>query len=252
MADAWARRSALLAFGVVVIVAAVSWWLPFITDKHQVLDSTPSPPGIFGSTVVTAQSGQSLCWSKLPLDADAQVLGFVPVTNAGPAPPLRLRLAAPGYVFRMRVPGGYADRQVLQIPLRGTPPAANATLCVTPLGHALGFLATNEGRTLSRPDIAVGGKPIPNVDAVVQFAERQPRSLLQLPGTIATHAKVVSAPLFPRWLIWLLVVLPVLAVPALVAGAIDRALRPAGASAGWTARLRARRRRGSRRSSGRA
>src|SRR5690349_21480925 len=122
MAEGWARRSALLAFGAVVAVAALAWWLPFVTQKRQVLDSTPSPPGIFGSTVVTAKSGQSLCWSKLPLDSHAQVLGFVPVTNAGPAPPLRLRLTAPGYAFATRVAAGYPDRQVLQVALPGTPP----------------------------------------------------------------------------------------------------------------------------------
>jgi hypothetical protein len=246
MADLWRRRSALVAFAAVVLVAAVAWWLPFLTQKHEVLDATPSPPGLFGSTVVSLKSGQTLCWSKLPLDGDVQVVGFVPVTNGGPAPPLRLHLAAPGYSFSTRVPGGYPERQVLHVPVTGTPPAENGTLCVRPLGHGVGFFATNEPRTLSRPDVAVGGQTVPGVDVVVQFSERNPRSLLQLPGTIATHAKVVAAPLLPHWLLWLLVVLPVLAVPLLVGFAIDRALPDRGGAAAWSARLRARRHRGSR------
>jgi hypothetical protein len=214
-----------VAFASAIGLLLVLWWIPWLTQQRDVIVSSPSPPGLFGATTVAVKSPQELCWSNVPLDHRAQVLGVFPVTGGGAAPALHFRLAAPGYATTADVPAsGYADRQLLRVPLRASPPDAVGTLCVRPDHGALEFVGTNEPRTRSRPDISVGGKPV-DADVVLYFYRRAPASIGNRLGEIASHAQVVAAPFFGRWLLISLLVLVAAGVPIAVGFAIVHALR---------------------------
>jgi hypothetical protein len=213
-----------VAFAAVVGALAILWWIPWLTQPRDLIVSTPSPPGLFGATTVAVKHPQQLCWSNVPLDHTAQVLGVFPATAGAQAPPLRFRLTAPGYALTATTPSGYGDRQLLRVPLNQPPPDAVGRVCVEPLRGALQFIGTNEVRTRSRPDITVGGKAV-DADVVLYFYRRSTASVGGYIGKIAAHAQVVAAPFFGRWLLIALLVLTAAGVPVALGFAIMRALR---------------------------
>ncbi|WP_157591796.1 hypothetical protein [Solirubrobacter soli] len=216
------RRPITVAAAVVCLVAA-AFFVPFLLRDHDLVASTPSPRPLFNVTPLALPANQPLCISRVTIPPDARQVRFTAITGGAPGPELAVTLAAPGYSARATVPAGYADATTVAPRITPPPDARLGTVCIARRGNTpVSLTATAETRTQSRPEGRIDGAPV-DADAYLAFYEGATGTPLAHLGDIVDRASAFRPGIVGPWLLWPLLALAVLGVPAGVVWALRRA-----------------------------
>jgi hypothetical protein len=201
----------------IVLIGALVWWRPFLTEERAVVTSTPAPVGVFVTSTIDLKRGSQACVGPVALDratGKAQ-MGFASATGTAQ---LVLEASAPGYRYRREVR--------LDVSPRGTPVALDiaspprdliGTLCVTNAARApLSVIGTTEALSFGPAKTSVDGVAIGDRSMALNLLEARPRSILSRLGTIVHRASDFTGGLVPFWLSWLLVVGLVVGTPVAI------------------------------------
>jgi hypothetical protein len=207
------------------VLAGVSF-LHFLVVKRELVASTPSPRPLFEVTDVRLPPQRQLCITDVTIPHDAGRLRVQVRTFGRPGPALDVTLRAPGYSERLTVPAGYPDLQVTSAPMRPPRTDSLGEVCLRHGGaNAIALAGSAEDRTRSRPQGVLDGRP-ERADAYLAFDEAGRASALSRTGAIVAHMSAFRPGIVGPWLLWPLLVLVVVGVPAGVLWAIFRAVSP--------------------------
>jgi hypothetical protein len=215
----------------VALPALVGWalaaalFLPFLAEQRELVASTPSPRPLFELSLVEIPPGERLCIAGVTIPAEAEQVRLQVGTFGRPGPALAIDLDAAAYRERLAVPGGYADSAVVAAAM--DPPATDrlGRVCVAHRGlERIALVGTTEERTRSRPEGRVGATPVA-ADAYLAFYERGSASALERTGEIVDRMSAFRPGVVAPWLLWPLLALTVVGVPAGVVWAALRAAR---------------------------
>jgi hypothetical protein len=221
-------RIALLA-PLVVAIAALAGFLPFLTREREVVVATPQPPPLFQPAPITLLLGAEVCPGPLRIDGGADVVRVVGERfSEGDATVLHVAVSGPGYAAA-RTYRDYAPGQALDVALPRPPRPLAAKLCVANYGDRAGLVQGNgEGRGQGALTTTLNGRPSP-VSLVVTLLRERRQSVLARLGETFRHAAALQPGFAPAGVLWVLAVLVLLGVPAAVTVALRRA--PSGVEA---------------------
>jgi hypothetical protein len=208
----------------IVLVLAGARFVRYLTVERGLVASTPSPRPVFKVTEVPLASGKRLCLTDVTIPRDAQRLRMQVSTAGRPGPALAIELRAGAYDERLQVPAGYPDGTVLDAPMRPPAAASLGEVCLRQDGGApIALVGTTEERTLSRPVGKLDGRAIAP-DTYLVFDEAGTASALSKTPAILARMSAFRPGIVGPWLLWPLLALVVVGVPAGVVWALRRAL----------------------------
>jgi hypothetical protein len=222
-----AKRVFGIGLAIFVVVGAILW-IPWATQKRQVIASTPVPPALFGITPAPLKPGSNACMSLVTFDPDTQVGEIGADPGKKPGPPLAIVATAPGYRATARIPGGYKYSPALQFNL--TPPKRSVIgqLCVRNTGkRTVSLNGSTEYRTMGRPILAIDGAVQP-MHAHLAFYARTQQSYVSRLGPIFSHASAFTPPFLSQALLILIALLALIGIPVGAYAALAIAARDDG------------------------
>jgi len=206
------RRTGPAALAAVLVVFTVVAAIPWTTERRDYPASIPQATPLFFTSVVRLAPGAEACFNHAVIEPRSEEARFRVGTIRRAGAPLLLRMDGPGYRSRSRIPGGYADNTLLEVPV--TPPAraTPVRVCIRNGGRTRMDLYGAADRTRSRSRTRVDGRLVrPNV--AFGFWERRERTLAdRLPETVE-RMTVMRAALIGEWLVWPLLLLGLVGVP---------------------------------------
>jgi hypothetical protein len=218
-------RRALIAWGCALAVLGAVLWLPWATKERTVVAATPVPPPLFGITPAPLKGGSTACMQQVTFSPETQIGEIGVATGGKPGPPLAITASARDYRSTARVGPGYRDDPSLRFQLAAPGGPVIGRLCIRNEGHrAISLNATNEFRTMGRPQLVVDGQPQP-IDPHLAFYSRVEQSYLSRVGEIFTHAAVFTPAFLSKVVLMLLALLALAGIPLLVIAAFARAAR---------------------------
>jgi hypothetical protein len=217
----------VLVAAIAMLVAAAAFFVPYLTKKREVVESTPSvaplPPG--GLVPMTLQPGDDLCLPDIPLTPRSEVVRFSASAPGGAGGPLEVSLKGPGLRSATRLAGGWRNG-MLDVPLSPPRSSVRGSICIKNVGsRPASVMGTEPGQKFARPTPLVNG--VPHVqDVPMTFHRRSPASLVARTGDVVDHAAVFSP--IPAPLLWALLFLVLLGIPALALRALASAVSEDG------------------------
>lgn len=219
---------AALAFGLVVLLLALGKAVPFLTEDRPITESTPTVFSDAAATVLAVAPEQRACIDDVELDTDARFVSFATATANRVSPPITVSIVADGYRFTGRHPGG-AER-FAPIRVRVTPPPQDlrgAALCLRNDGRErTELVAVGPGRSSSDSATTVAGQET-ETDLSVTLLTDDAGSILGNAGRILD--RIAAFRPVTGWMVGLLAILVLVAVPLAVALALRRAVEEDGA-----------------------
>jgi hypothetical protein len=220
------RRTALLAVlaGVaVIVVAAIAWWKPFMTDPRGYPASIPQPSPLYTIPFVDLKAGKQVCFAPAVIDTHSEVAVFRVNTFKRAGGPIGLTIDGPGYHFAARAAGGYPDNEILHVPVQ--PPAHDLAvrICLRNQGARKIALFGDNDQTKAPFKVTVGGE---DSGTAVQFSfyERKPVSILDRLPTTFSRMQVFRPGFLGPWLFWPLAIVCFLGLPAGALWALYRSI----------------------------
>jgi hypothetical protein len=205
---------ALAAVLLVLGVAAVDLFIPYLTRERETVAGVPVPPPFAVQENIRLKPGEQICMGEVAMDVDAEVAEFTVVGEARSGPPLRVSARAPGYRAIARVRGGYGAPQTMRVPLEPPSRSLLADFCLANRGrHKVDLLGTHEPRTASRPVARVDGREVAP-DLTLRFLSEDTGSVTARLGTLIDRMSAFRPPVLEKPVLWLLLVLTVLVLPA--------------------------------------
>jgi hypothetical protein len=228
MAERFDRHRIAIAtalFVAVLLVGAVTQFLPRLTQQGDVVSSTPVRADLASVHPIVLEPGARACLGDVTFDPAVRVAQLTLAPSATGSAPTRLTLVASGPGYRamatttlVRGQGGRLD-----VPISPPRDGVLGTLCVRNDGrHTTALAGTADPRALTRSAIVVDGERSGQGFSVI-LREAGGRSLLSRTSQIVDRTAALSA--VGPWLLWLLIPLLALGMPAAVAMALRLALR---------------------------
>jgi hypothetical protein len=218
------RRPAAIAAAIVLALGAVLF-ARFVLADRDVVASTPSPRPVFTVHYQPLKPGEQLCIQDVTIPADARRVRMQVRTYGKPGPQLAIELAARGYAERLTVAGGYADLTTLDAPMTPPPTDVLGRVCLSQRSPDIVALAgTTEERTQSRPHSALDDTAVAG-DSYLAFYEGRRASALRETPAIIDRMQAFKPGIAGPWLLWPLLALTLVGVPAGVVWAALRAAR---------------------------
>src|SRR3954452_18835544 len=231
-----ADRRIVIGFAVIVLVALLGLRAPsFLSQKREVIASTPTPNAVTAVTPVELKPGARACMQQVTFGPDSQVARVVAAGLKGgkQTPPLELTAAGPGYRYAHTIPGGYSAVAPIEAPLRAPNHSLIGQLCLKNRGPATVVLAgTTEGRTVGRSQTFIDGQ-LKSAQVSPTLRRANPSSLISRTSEVFAHSAALI-PLGPAF-VWLLAFALLLRDPALVLWAFGSSLAAGSAPAGVVA-----------------
>ena len=215
-----------VATAVVIAVGALIWFVPYATRSHQPVSSTGASPPFSNVTPVALPAGSLACMRNVTVDTNARLAQFVVIPGSKPSPPLRVSTDGPdGYHGRaVRIPGGHRTPTSQTAPIQPPRRAVIGQVCVRNVGRAtVSLVGTTEKRTSGREQTVIDGRRV-EPDVALQLLQVRPTTLLNETPEILQHMATFKGSLVSTGLLWLLLILVVLGVPALVIAAVTAAV----------------------------
>jgi hypothetical protein len=214
-----------LATAAVILIGALVWFVPFAGRADQPVSSTGASPPFSNVTAVRLRPSSVLCMTDVTIDTDARIAQFVTIPETSPSPPLRVSASGPGGYrsAEVEVPAGQrvAGPQTAAIQPPSHPLVGE--ICIRNAGRtALSFVGTVEDRTSGREQAVIDGARI-TPDVQLTLLARGHRTLLQEMPAALRHMAAFKGSFVSVGLLWMLLVLVVLGVPALVVGGVAAA-----------------------------
>ncbi|HEV7772187.1 MAG TPA: hypothetical protein VGO48_02725 [Conexibacter sp.] len=231
------HRTALVTavFVVVLLLGAATQFLPRLTQRGDVVSSTPVRADLASVQPIVLAPGARACLEQVTLDAAARIAQVTIASTAGGNAGTRLALETSGAGDRATATAIVAPGQAgpLDIPFTPPPHGAIGTVCVRNTGaHRVALAGTADPRALTRSTIVIDGARQGQAFSLT-LREAGDRSLLNRVSQLVDRTAALSA--VGPWLLWLLIPLLLLGVPAGVVAALRIALRdpdPVGADTG--------------------
>lgn len=216
-------RTALLV-AVAVLVVGIAAFVPrWLLDERDYLAVTPQPPAVEQQTAVKLPADGRACMNLVALDERSEE-ARVHTAAKGRAVPLEITIRGEnGYAARGRSAAAYRPGDVVPLPVAAPPASQVATLCVHNLGRRSTWLDAVQDRRRSRSTVYVDGVPA-TVSFVIQFAERQPVSILERLPESVRRMTVLRPAAVSEVTLWLLLVLFVAGIPIVALWAFARAV----------------------------
>ncbi|MBS1868509.1 MAG: hypothetical protein JSS99_02500 [Actinobacteria bacterium] len=227
MAERFDRHRAALAAGLllaVVLVVAAIWFVPWLTRAGEATSSTPVRTELLAPHAIVLRAGQRACVASVPFEPRGRV-AQVTIARAARVP-TRLALetsAGGGYRASAlaRVPARYAG--TLDVPFAPPPRSTIGTLCVrNPGPRTVALAGTVHPWAIVRPRMTLDAQPVAEAFTLT-LHEASRRSLLARVPQLVDRATALGAA--GPWLLWLLIALLVVGLPAAVTAALWLALR---------------------------
>jgi hypothetical protein len=215
-----------IATGLVVVLGALVWFLPYVNRSIQPVSSTGASPPFYSVTPVPLAPGSVACMTNVTIDTDAGVAQFLAIPGPQPAPPLRVSTDGPdGYHGRaVQLAGGYRSPTPQTATIHPPRHALIGRVCVRNVGRVtVSLVGTTEARTSGREQTVIDGRRV-RADVQLQLLENRTRTLLQDSPEILRHMATVKGSFVSTGLLWLLLTFVVLGVPALVIAAVASAV----------------------------
>jgi hypothetical protein len=217
------RRTALLV-AVAVLVAGIAATVPrWLLAERDQLAVTPQPPAVEQPATSELPADGRACMNLVALDEHSED-ARVHTAEKGRAVPLELTIRGEdGYFARGRATADYRPGDVVTLPVNPPRTSLIATACVHNLGRRSVWLDAVQDRRRSRAAIFIDGVP-QAVSFVIQFAEREPVSILErLPDSVR-RMSVLRPAVVAEATLWPLLVLFVAGIPMLALWAVARAV----------------------------
>jgi hypothetical protein len=211
-----ARPAVLTLAGALVLFAVLVPTLiaPYLDESRRTLVEVPQPAPLFSVSLVELLPHEQGCADEIGLLPGKQVAEMRIGTYGKPASPLLVTLTAPGYREAVPVAPTYADNGLLDVPFSGPAKVLEGSFCVANRGRFPVALYASADRTKSRSTTTVDGHLWPsNFDLAFYSAKR--RSLLDILPAIVRRLRLFHAHV-GLGLLWVLLVLMVIGVPAAV------------------------------------
>jgi len=221
-----ARSAAMLATAVIAAGALLLLAL-YMLHKEKPIAGTPAPRALFKATVFTIPPHQRACLGPVTLPPGGSLMQFELREVQGGAhgtPPLEAVLSAPGYRATASLPAEEPEG-VVGVPVQ--PPAhyAIGSVCLVNRGTSpVGLAGSTEARSVSRVKLSINGRPAAG-DIAVTFLKSRPQSRLGRLAEVFDHASNLTDRLIPPWLVWIVALTALLAVPIGTVAVIHRALQ---------------------------
>jgi hypothetical protein len=220
-----ARAAAAIA-AAVIVCGALLLLATYLLHKEKPFAGTPSPRALFSATVFTVPAHQSACMSSVTLAPNGRILQFElrePAGSTHASPPIDALLSAPGYRELAHLPGEEPEGAVT---LRVHPPRhyVIGSACLINRGSTpVGLAGSTEARSRSRVKLTLAGRPVAG-DVALTFLSNRSQSRLSRLGEVFSHASNLTDRLIPVWLMWIVAIAVLLAVPTATVLMFYRAL----------------------------
>lgn len=228
------RRLAVVAAVVAVLALAYganNSLRPFATVDREVVSSTPGLGPLDQRYTLTLRPRDEACVKPVVLTERSQKARFRLVKPGGPpVPPVVVTARGPGYSSSARIASYAAPGD--QLPhFKLTPPQREliGEVCIRNAGRqALDVVGTDEIRSHVPAEIVLNGEPIPGgKELELHLLEERERSFLDRTGVLVDNAHTLSSGYLPKFLVWVLLVLAAIGMPAAVIGGLFLSVRAA-------------------------
>jgi hypothetical protein len=226
------RRLALACMALVFVAGAAA--IARMADKpRDAMTAVATPPPLRQMEPVTLEPGQRACQDQVALEDDTRTVRFYSGSPTPDVPQLRVSVRGPGYRAERLSPagevaGGGADG-IYDIQIPRPSRSLIATVCVASASRTQAALLAGslEDRVHSRSTTEVDGRPLKTRLGLVLLSGG-PRSVASHPKQVLQRAATFQPPFVGWFLLALLGLAVVVAVPAAAVFAILRALRDDG------------------------
>jgi hypothetical protein len=216
-----AIAAAVIAAGALLLLAF------YLLHKEKPIAGTPAPRALFKATVFTIPPHGRACLSPVTLPPHGDLVQFEVrevQTSAHGVPPVDVVLSAPGYRATASLPAEEPEG-VVGVPVEPPPHYVIGSVCLVNRGTSpLGLAGSTEARSVSRVTLTLNGRPTAG-DIAVTFLKNRPQSRLSRIAEVFEHASNLTDRLIPAWLIWVVALVALTAVPVGTVAFINRALR---------------------------
>jgi hypothetical protein len=220
-----ASRPFLIAAAAVLVVGVVFAFVPFLTRERAVTTATPVPDPVSPLESLKLQPRARVCVNSIPFTPDASRVRMLIGQLHGPPQPLQLSVRAAGLDETNPVAPRYAASTPIVVGFTPVARASFGTVCLRNVGdRAVNAGMTSDPRNISRSQATLDGKPYGNHVPVTLFAAKR-ASLLSRVGAIVNHVAAFK-PSPAHTVVWILVVLVIVALPALILWGVAAGLRP--------------------------
>jgi hypothetical protein len=221
----------LLALGAALLVlafAAVFLFIPYLTKERETVAGVPVPTPFGVQDRIRLAPDAEVCLNEVAMDVDSELAELMVLTEARSAPGLRVTAAGAGYRSAGEVNGGYTSPATLHVRLEPPPRSLLAEFCVANRGtRNVALLATSEPRTASRPVARVGGQDVPQ-DLTLRFLSDETGSVVERLGVLVDRMSAFHPPVLEKPVLWVLLALVVLVLPAAAIYAVGASFRGDG------------------------
>ena len=213
------RRAAIIAAAAAVL--AFAWGTldslrPFVTFEHDAVESTPALGALESRFTVTMKPGDETCIQPVTLTPRSEVARFRVLAAKGRPVPIVVTASGDGYRSSAVIRDYAAPGD--QLPLaRLTPPdrELQGRVCARNAGRQpVELVGTDEIRSQVVAETIVNGEPQPNKEIELTLLQEDRRSWLARTGELVGHARAFGADFTPEWLLWIVLVLAALGIPA--------------------------------------
>lgn len=211
-------------FVVALVVFLALAALPFLTRERNQPAAVPEPPALSAVALSEVPPHGTLCVANIAIDPHSRFARLRVGTFEKPGPPLSLAISGEGYRASATERGGYADNLEHSFAI---PPPAGARivrLCLRNRGGVKIALYAADDRARARAVVTVNGRPEPTTPSIA-FYERGRHSIVSRIPVTAERIATFRGPFSHTWIVWLVLVLLVLALPLGVGFAIVRGWR---------------------------
>ncbi len=218
------RRAAVTCALVVLALGALFVVRPFVAAQRDYPASVPSPAALANAEVVPLAPGSPACFSHAVIEEHSEQARFKVYSPEGPAGPLRVTLRGEGYDAAAEVPAGTPDNTLVSVFVPAPPTDIPLRVCIANEGERDVALFASADRTRSRSTAVVDGE---DTGRSIWFSFYEPRSRAITERIPATVDRMTV--FRPAWvsepLLWALLALLVVGMPAGVVWAYVRGLR---------------------------
>ena len=228
------RAWAGVGVGLGLLIALTAWFVPYLTRERQDVAGVPVPPPFLAQAPVEIDPGSEACLSDVAFGTDAELVELTTFKVPRPRPPMDIVARAPGYRETAVLTGGTEPLTGLYAGIDPPERSAVGTLCIRNRGERrIELLGTTDARTgTGRSITRIDGMEV--ADISVRLLATDSGSVLERLGQLVHRMAAFKPGLFGApILLWLVLLLTAIAVPAaatyaIVASFRDPTERPAG------------------------
>jgi hypothetical protein len=220
-----ARVLALAAAMLLLALAVVDVFIPYLTRERETVAGVPVPTPFAVQENIRLRPGEEVCLDEVAMDVESEIAEFTVIGETKSGPPLRVSATGPGYRAVARVQGGYGGPRPIHVPLEPPTRSLLAEFCVANRGRrTVHLLGTHEPRTASRPVARVDRREVAP-DLSFRFLAEDSGDVVSRLGSLIDRMSAFHPPVLEKPVLWLLLVLIVLLLPAAAIYAVVSSFR---------------------------